>query len=205
MKIAIINIGMGNLTSVKNAFLCLGYEASTVNNPEELASADRIVLPGVGAFGDAMNRLKAGNWINALTEEVRERETPFLGICLGMQILGTIGREHGEHEGLGWVPGNVERLKVTPPFRIPHIGWNDVVFAEKCCMYESMGDSGIFYFVHSYVLHPDDPSVITGTCDYCGKFAASIRTGNIWATQYHPEKSQKAGLRVLKNFAGGGA
>jgi glutamine amidotransferase len=204
MKVAIIDIGMGNLTSVKNAFLTLGCETSLVSNPEDLATADRIVLPGVGAFGDAVCRLHSNGWIKVLNEEVRVRKTLFLGICLGMQVLGTTGKEYGEHAGLNWVSGTVERLSVEPPCRIPHIGWNDVTYPKKSAMYDLMGESGVFYFVHSYVLHPDDPSIITGICNYGESFAASIEADNIWATQYHPEKSQKSGLQVLKNFIHGG-
>lgn len=205
MKITIIDIGMGNLNSVKNAFEILGGLTDIIRNPTDLHSADRIILPGVGAFGDAMTRLHEGGWIPVLKEEVSSNEKPFLGICLGMQVLATRGKEHGDHAGLGWIPGVAERLPGSANHRIPHIGWNDVIYQKGHTMYREMGDSGVFYFVHSFVLHPEEPEIISGICDHSEQFAASIQMKNIWATQYHPEKSQKAGLRVLKNFLQSGA
>lgn len=201
MEVAIINYGMGNLRSVANAFGALDCPAEIVVNPEELSRADRIVLPGVGAFGDGMDNLRRGGWIERLNEEVCQKRKPFLGICLGMQLLATTGLEHGTHEGLGWVPGVSRRI---PPgdasLRVPHIGWNDVRFCKKDGLFASLNEEQTFYFVHSYILAPDDPHVVSGVCSYGIDFPASIETGNIFATQFHPEKSHRAGLAVLKNF-----
>jgi imidazole glycerol-phosphate synthase subunit HisH len=202
-RIGIVDYGMGNLTSVLNAFVALGADAAILRKPEEADGADRLVLPGVGAFGDGMANLKRAGWIDVLEREVRGRGKPFLGICLGMQLLATEGTEHGVHGGLNWIPGRVERLEPgDASLRVPHIGWNDVRFEKKDGLYAGLGDSGVFYFVHSFALKPNDPSAISGLCAYGVEFAASVEVGNIAATQFHPEKSQKAGLRVLRNFVG---
>ena len=131
---------------------------------------------------------------------MRQRGKPFLGLCLGQQLLAATGTEHGAHLGLGWIAGSVDRLAPGAGLRIPQIGWNDVQFTPGSRMYAGLGESRNFYFVHSYVLLPQDASLVNGVCEHGQSFAASIESGNIWATQYHPEKSQKAGLAVLKNF-----
>lgn len=200
MKIGIIDIGKGNLTSVKNAFESLGCLPSIIQAPDELHHIDRIILPGVGAFGDAMEQLKAGGWIPVLNEEVNSNEKPFLGICLGMQVLVTQGHEHGTYPGLGWIRGEAVRLHGSDDHRIPHIGWDDVQYQPNQTMYSGMSGTGDFYFVHSYIIHPEEEEIVSGICDYGERFAASIQVKNIWATQFHPEKSQKLGLKVLKNF-----
>ena len=200
-KIAIIDYGMGNLRSVANAFISLSATVSVARDPNDLAAADMIVLPGVGAFGDGMNNLRSRGWVGALDEEVRQKGKPFLGICLGMQLLATRGMEHGSHEGLNWISGTVERIACDDPsIRIPHIGWNDVLFTRNEKLYAGLGESQTFYFVHSYVLLPKDQSLTNGVTSYGVTFAASVETGNICATQFHPEKSHRAGLAVLKNF-----
>jgi len=205
MKLVIIDYGMGNLTSVANAFASLGARPEIIVHPGEMEGADRIVLPGVGAFGDGMASLRSGGWIDPLHRAVLEEGTPFLGICLGMQILASEGTENGHHEGLGWIPGSVERIATgDPDVRVPHIGWNDVRFLKDTGMYRGLGDSRTFYFVNSYVLQPEDPSVISGTFTYGREYVASIEAGPVAATQFHPEKSQKAGLAVLKNYLGSG-
>ena len=201
MELAIINYGMGNLQSVANAFSVLGCQAQVTSRPEDLRMAERIVLPGVGAFGDGMDALQAAGWIDVLEEEVRHKGKPFLGLCLGMQLLATTGTEHGRHAGLNWIPATVERIESDDPaIRVPHIGWNDVWFSKKDGLYSGLGDSEVFYFVHSYVLCSEDTTVISGFCSHGIEFAASVEMDNILATQYHPEKSQKAGLKVLQNF-----
>lgn len=201
MKLVIIDYGMGNLRSVSNAFGALGCLVNVSNRPADLKTAERIVLPGVGAFGDGVRNLKTLGWIDALEEEVRHKGKPFLGLCLGMQLLATTGTEHGLHQGLNWIRGIVERISSDDPaIRVPHIGWNDVSFTKKEGLYAGLGTSCVFYFVHSYVLRPQDPDVTSGICSYGVEFVASIETGNIWATQYHPEKSQRGGLKVLQNF-----
>lgn len=200
--IAVINYGMGNLRSVVNAFTMIGAPVAVANGAEELRRATHIVVPGVGAFGDGMRNLRCGGWVEVLDEEVRRKGKPFLGICLGMQILARMGTEHGRHEGLGWVEGSALMLPPgEPPLRLPHIGWNDVRFVRPSRLYRDLGSSQTFYFVHSYALFPEDPTTTSGVCEYGKEFAASIEFGNVFATQFHPEKSHKAGLAVLKNFA----
>jgi len=198
-KVTIIDYGMGNLQSVINAFMAVGAKVTVTDCPQDLYNADRIVLPGVGAFGDGMKNLRDRGWIEVLKNEVLVKKKQFLGICLGMQLLATTGTEHGRHTGFGWIPGTVEKF---PDCRlpVPHIGWNDVYFTNKNSLFAGLGDAQVFYFVHSYVLRPEDPSVISGKCTYGIDFAASIESDNIFATQFHPEKSHKAGLAVLKNF-----
>lgn len=201
VRIAIIDYGMGNLRSVMNAFASLGADARVAEVPADLASADRIVLPGVGAFGDGMENLRRLGWIPALEREVREGGKPFLGICLGMQLLATEGTEFGAHKGLGWIPGAADRIQPSDPsLRVPHIGWNDVRFVRRNGLFAGLGETDTFYFVHSYALMPEDGGIVSGVCDYGGEFAAGIESGNLYATQFHPEKSQKAGMSVLRNF-----
>lgn len=186
-----------------NAFQACGAEAGLVTDPNALRGADAIVLPGVGAFAAAMGKLRASGFADALTVEVLEKGVPFLGLCLGLQLLATVGFEHGEQAGLNWVPGAARRLTVpdeTPDLRVPHMGWNDVRFTKRDGLYAGLGESACFYFVHSYVFYPDDPDSVSGVTSHGSDFAASIETGNIWATQYHPEKSHAAGLTVLRNF-----
>ena len=199
-RVSIIDYGMGNLRSVANAFKALGGEPEVVSHAEQLVEADRIVLPGVGAFADGMRNLREGGWDEALEQEVRRGGKPFLGLCVGMQLLASVGLEHGETAGLGWVPGVCERLGNGNGLRVPHVGWNEVKFVHGDGMYRGLESSDSFYFVHSYVLRPEDVSVVNGVCDYGGPFAASVETGNVRAAQFHPEKSHRAGLTLLSNF-----
>jgi len=197
----IINYGMGNLRSVSNACEALGRPAKIATDPGDLRDAERIILPGVGAFGDAMTNLAASGWVEVLENEVRRKGKFFLGLCLGMQVLAATGTEFGIHAGLGWIDGTVVRLETgDPALRIPHMGWNSVTVARKDGLLAGIGESPVFYFVHSYVLQPADPSVVTAHCTYGVAFAAVVECGNIQATQFHPEKSHEAGLTVLKNF-----
>ncbi|MEA5549888.1 imidazole glycerol phosphate synthase subunit HisH [Anabaena cylindrica UHCC 0172] len=200
-EVAIIDYGMGNLRSVANAFASFDCSINVTQNPEDLYQASHIVLPGVGAFGDGMENLEVRGWIEVLEQEIREKGKPFLGICLGMQLLATIGTEYGLHQGLNWIPGKVNRLEVhDDSIRVPHIGWNDVNFVKKDCLYQNLSESQVFYFVHSYVFHVEDEGVISGLTAYGSDFVASLEKDNIYATQFHPEKSQNAGIEVLKNF-----
>lgn len=200
-KTAIIDYTLGNIRSVANALQALGAEPVIAATPEALAGCDRIILPGVGAFGDGMRGLEQNGWIEPLAEEVLTKGKPFLGICLGMQLLAETGTEHGRREGLGWLPGTVERLEPGDArLRVPHIGWNDVVARPDSRLFHGLGDAACFYFVHSFVYIPADPAVMTGTCVHGTAFTAAVERDNIFAVQFHPEKSQKAGLAVLKNF-----
>lgn len=199
-SICIIDYGKGNLRSVFNAVEALGAEAGIVNRPADLSRFTHAILPGVGAFGEAMAALRNDGWIDALNQHAMVEKKPFLGICLGMQLIAEKGTEHGDHEGLGWIKGTVTRLQGSQEVRIPHIGWNDVELAGSPMLYDGMQSGSDFYFVHSYALQPTDESCVTGWCHHGAKFVASIEAGNIHATQFHPEKSQKAGLHILKNF-----
>jgi imidazole glycerol-phosphate synthase subunit HisH len=201
IRVAIIDYGMGNLRSVLNAFAVINCPAFITKNADDLCEASHIVLPGVGAFGDGIKNLQVGGWVKILEQEVLQKSKPFLGICLGMQLLATFGYEHGLHRGLNWIPGTVTRLESDDTnIRVPHIGWNDVSFLKKDCLYSGLTDSQVFYFVHSYIFQPEDINVANGITSHGIEFVSGIEIANIYATQFHPEKSQKAGLEVLKNF-----
>jgi imidazole glycerol-phosphate synthase subunit HisH len=200
-SVAIIDYGLGNLRSVANAFASLDSVVEIVSTPASLTAASHIVLPGVGAFGDGIANLRRGGWTEALEQEVRVRRKPILGICLGMQLLAKVGTEHGSWRGLGWIDATVTRLApADQTLRLPHIGWNDVQVVGQPRLLTGLGDSPCFYFVHSYAVVPEDRGVVSGLCDYGASFAASIESGNIFGVQFHPEKSHKAGLLLLKNF-----
>ena len=200
MAIAIVDYGMGNLKSVANAVEAVGHRAKIVARPEEGRHSSGIILPGVGAFGEGMNNLRRAGWIELLEDEVIRRGTWFLGLCLGMQLLATTSNEHGMHEGLNWISGSVERLPASANIRLPHIGWNEVRFVKKHGLYSGLDECETFYFVHSFAFRPQDENAVSGVSSHGEEFAASIEKDNIYATQYHPEKSQKAGLCVLNNF-----
>ncbi|HKV41456.1 MAG TPA: imidazole glycerol phosphate synthase subunit HisH [Blastocatellia bacterium] len=204
-RIGIINYGMGNLRSVSNAFEAVGATAVILSHPDDLSKADKVVLPGVGSFGEGMKNLREGGWTEALEGEVRCKGKPFLGLCLGMQLLATTGTEGGVNSGFGWVPGTVVKVERGGDLRVPHVGWNDVLFTKPSLLFSGLGQSATFYFVHSFVLRPDSPDQVTGLCSYGGDFTASIEYQNIYATQFHPEKSHRAGLAVLRNFLEAGA
>ena len=201
-KIGIVNYGMGNLRSVCNALSSLGASPFIAERPEDLPAAEAVILPGVGAFGDGMNNLRAAGWIEVLEQEVRQKGNPFLGICLGMQLLATTGTEHGTHPGLGWIPGVARRIcPANPSLRLPHIGWNDVQPRRASKLFPAQ-DPQVFYFLHGYVLAPEGQAgeAVTATCVYGEEFAATLEQDNILATQFHPEKSQQAGLSLLRRF-----
>jgi glutamine amidotransferase len=202
--VGIIDYGMGNLRSVWNAFRFIGTDAIIMSNAAELEKAHAVVLPGVGAFGDGMRNLHERGWVDALEAHVRRKGKPLLGICLGMQLLATTGFEHGVNAGLNWIQGVVERIPAAPDnpaIRVPHVGWNDVRFTKGDGLYAGLGEARSFYFVHSYHMKPADPTIIGGVCDHGVALAASIEVDNVWATQFHPEKSHQAGLTILRNFA----
>jgi imidazole glycerol-phosphate synthase subunit HisH len=200
IDVLVVDYGMGNLRSVVNALAAVGGDAVISNSPGALREARRVVLPGVGAFGDAMRNLRQEGWIEALERDVRAGGKPFLGLCLGMHLLATHGTESGTVDGLGWIPGAVGRLDTAGALRVPHIGWNEVTILRQDGLFAGLGGSRDFYFAHSFVLRPDDPSVASATCTYGETFAAAIESGNVHATQFHPEKSQSAGLAALRNF-----
>ena len=200
-SVALIDYGMGNLRSVRNALEGLGATVTVVGAASQLASHDRVVLPGVGAFGDAMENLNRAGWPEALGEHAQVKQRPFLGICLGMQLLAARGTEHGDHPGLGWFSGEVRKLERPPPHRIPHMGWNEVRARSRAGLLRDLAADASCYFVHSFAFVPDDETVVTGVTEYGGiDFVSVIERGNIVATQFHPEKSQKHGLGLLARF-----
>lgn len=199
-RIAIIDYQMGNLRSVQKAFERVGHAATITSDPAEVAAADKLVLPGVGAFPDAMAELTRRGLVEPIHEAIAAGK-PFLGICLGLQLLFEVGYEGGECAGLGVLPGKVVRFELAPPLKVPHMGWNRVTIRQRPPLWKGIADGTFFYFVHSYYVVPRDPQVVALECDYGGPFCAAVWRGNLFATQFHPEKSQAAGLAVLKNFA----
>ncbi len=198
--IAIIDYGLGNLTSVLNAFERMDIPAKITNVLEEIRAADRIILPGVGAFGEGMENLRRLNMIGALREEVLIKKKPFLGICLGMQLLFQKGFEGGEFDGLGWIEGKVVKFE-SGELRIPHVGWNDVQCNLSSPLLSGGRETQTFYFVHSYYVLPADKGIIIGRCNYGLEFCAILQKENIFGVQFHPEKSQQEGLGILRKFA----
>jgi imidazole glycerol-phosphate synthase subunit HisH len=199
-RIAIIDYQMGNLRSVQKAFEKVGHAATITSDPAELAAADRIVLPGVGAFGDAIAELKRRELVQPIKAAIATGK-PFLGICLGLQLLFDVGYEGGEFEGLGVLRGKVVRFELPRELKVPHMGWNRGTFKRRPPALEGLADGTYFYFVHSYYVVPEDESVVAIEADYGRPFCAAVCQGNLFATQFHPEKSQADGLRLLKNFA----
>jgi len=198
-RVVIVEYGMSNLQSVQNALESLGCSAEITSDPVAIRSADRLILPGVGAFGNAMARLRERGLIEPMRDAVNEGK-PFLGICLGMQLLADESFEHGQHEGLHFIPGSVRRLSIGEGLRIPHIGWNSVARSDTCPLYQGVKQESDFYFVHSYYYDAAEVSDVNGWCTYGMKFAASVGRGRVFGVQYHPEKSHRAGLTLLKNF-----
>jgi glutamine amidotransferase len=198
--IAIIDYGMGNLRSVQKGFEKCGHQATITNDPAMLAKAEKVVLPGVGAFGDAMAELRRRELVEPVREAIHSGK-PFLGICLGLQLLFETGYEDGQHEGLGLLPGEVRRFEVPREYKVPHMGWNELAIRRRAPILEGIAEGSHFYFVHSYYVAPSDTSVIAAEANYPEPFTAVIWRDNLFATQFHPEKSQADGLRLLKNFA----
>jgi glutamine amidotransferase len=204
MRITIIEFGMGNIKSVANAFMEIGVEVTVSSAPEEVKRADALVLPGVGAFKKGMENLHKLNLVDLLHQEVRDSKKPFLGICLGMQLIAMEGYEHGKTPGLGWIPGQVVEIHpVEKKYRVPHIGWNELqVLSENSTLFRGLGSNPVCYFVHSYYLkvQQDHKDIITATCWHGEELTAAVQLDNIFGFQFHPEKSQRAGLKILDNF-----
>jgi glutamine amidotransferase len=199
--VVVVDYDMGNVQSVANAVELLGWPVRVTSEPVAVEQASHLIVPGVGSFADGMRRLRERALDRLLEEQVMRRRIPFLGICLGMQVLAEWGEEGGRTPGLGWVPGRVTRLRaVERGLKLPHMGWNDVIPTGDDVLYAGMPRGSSFYFVHSYHLADTDPAVISGICDYGDQWCASLRKGYIFGTQFHPEKSQRDGLRLLKNF-----
>jgi len=196
--IAVLDYGIGNLGSVLKAFRHVGAEAALVTRPDAARSADALVVPGDGAFGAAMDEIQRRGF-GDLLREAASAGRPVLGICIGMQILFEESSEHGRHRGLGLLPGHVKRLETTLP--VPHMGWNRLEVERRPKLLEGIPDDAHFYFVHSYFVVPEDASVIATRTDHGGRFVSMIARDNMFATQFHPEKSQRVGLKLLDNFA----
>jgi glutamine amidotransferase len=198
--IAIIDYQMGNLRSVQKGFERVGHSATITSDPAVLSRAEKVVLPGVGAFGDAMAELKRRDLVAPIRQAI-DAGKPFLGICLGLQLLFDAGYEGGRYEGLGILRGEVVRFDVPHELKVPHMGWNELSFRRRPPALAGLAEGTHVYFVHSYYVVPADEGVIATETDYGGRFCSSIWRENVFATQFHPEKSQSDGLAILKNFA----
>ena len=199
--IGIVDYGMGNLLSVYNAFDYLGAAVTICKHPEDLAGVDRIVIPGVGAFKDCIDKINQTGFFEALNEEVIKNAKPTLGICLGMQVMGTRSFEGGEFIGFGWFDADIVRLAPSDPtHRIPNIGWNTIKYNKGVPLFNGLTEEPDFYFVHSYYMKANDPKDVVAVYDYTYDVTASVLKNNIFATQFHPEKSQEFGLKILENF-----
>ena len=198
--IAIIDYQMGNLRSVQKGFEQVGHKATITADPADLAKAEKIILPGVGAFEDAMSELRRRGFVDPIRQAIQEGRH-FLGICLGLQLLFETSYEGGEFEGLGVLEGSVRRFEVPRELKVPHMGWNQARFVRRAPIFAGLDDSTHFYFVHSYYVEPANHEVISVEADYPTPFCAAIWRDNLYATQFHPEKSQTDGLQILKNFA----
>ncbi|HVC98002.1 MAG TPA: imidazole glycerol phosphate synthase subunit HisH [Pirellulales bacterium] len=198
--IAIVDYGMGNLRSVQKGFERVGHTATISNDPTVIAKAGKVVLPGVGAFPDAIGELRRRELVKPILDAI-DAGKPFLGICLGLQLLFEVGWEGGRHEGLGVLAGEVVRFDVPNDYKVPHMGWNQVAIRKPAPLLAGLADGAHVYFVHSYYVVPADRSVIATETEYPDPFTSMIWRDNLYATQFHPEKSQADGLRILKNFA----
>ena len=208
MTVAIVDYGSGNLRSAAKAFeraaadRGLGKRIVVTSDPETVLKAERIVLPGVGAFADCMAGLSAlPGMVDALEQSVLRRGRPFFGICVGAQLLAAHGLEHGVYPGLGWLGGDVVRIEAKDSaLKVPHMGWNDLIFRRRHPVFDGLADGAQVYFVHSYVIRPADAEVVVAEADHGGRFPAAVGRDNIVGTQFHPEKSQANGLSIIGNF-----
>ena len=203
--INIIDYEMGNLRSVEKAFESLGFAVRVSGDPADIKTADKVVLPGVGAFRDCINNLRNGGFVEPLLEHI-EAGKPMLGICVGMQMLFDVSEEFGQHQGLGLIPGKVVRfpagmVESNERLKVPHMGWNNISIKQQSPLFKGIEDKSFVYFVHSYYCAAEDSSDVAATCRYGDvEFSASIWRDNIMATQFHPEKSQTVGLSIFRNF-----
>lgn len=198
--LVIVDYGMANLRSVQKAFERVGHAAVITSDPNRMAEAEKLVLPGVGAFQDAIARLRDAQMVPALTDHIQAGK-PFLGICLGLQLLFTKSFEDGEHEGLNLFTGDVVRFPDVPGLKVPHMGWNQLRVRRPCPLFRDLPNDSAVYFVHSYYVAPRDGALTATETDYPTPFTSAIWRDNVYATQFHPEKSQRVGLAMLRNFA----
>ena len=198
--IAIIDYDAGNMKSVEKALQYLGEETITTRNREEILQADGVILPGVGSFKDAMEKLESYHLVEVI-RECAERKIPFLGICLGLQLLFESSEESPGVEGLHLLDGKVVKIPATEDIKVPQIGWNSLTFPHKGRLFEGVEENAYVYFVHSYYLKAEDPQIVKATTEYGVTIDASVEQGNVFACQFHPEKSSRVGLKILENFA----
>ncbi len=197
--IAIVDYQMGNLRSVQKALERVGHAATITDDPQKIAAADKLVLPGVGAFGDAMRELRNRDLIQPIRDFIAKGR-PFLGICLGLQLLFDESDEGGTQAGLAVIPGRVVRFDLPRPYKVPHMGWNQIRVRRRPPLLDGVAEDAYFYFVHSYYVVPADQAVVALEANYPEAFCAMAWRDNVYATQFHPEKSQADGLRLLRNF-----
>lgn len=197
--VAVIDYDAGNIRSVEKAVAVLGKQAVVTRRPDEILAADHVILPGVGAFGDAMEKLQKYDLVGIIRETVAKR-TPFLGICLGLQLLFESSEESEGVEGLGILPGKIVRIPEEKDLKIPHIGWNSLSYPNQGRLFQGVPEQSYVYFVHSYYLQADDAEIVKATTEYGVLIHASVEKDNIFACQFHPEKSSETGMRILKNF-----
>ena len=198
--IAIIDYDAGNLKSVEKALMHLGEECMITGDAQEILSADKVILPGVGSFGDAMSNIRRLG-LESVIKEVAAKGTPFLGICLGLQLLFESSDETPGVEGLGILKGKIVRIPDKEGLKIPHVGWNSLHLQNNGRLFEGLGENPYVYFVHSYYLEAEDEQIVKATTDYSTCIHASVEQGNVFACQFHPEKSSTVGLKILENFA----
>ena len=197
--IAILDYDAGNIKSVEKAVQLLGQEVTITRDRREVLNADKVILPGVGAFGDAMEKIRQYGLYEVI-HEVTEQGTPFLGICLGLQLLFERSEESPGVEGLGILKGEILRIPETPGLKIPHMGWNSLDFRNNGRLFEDLPEESYVYFVHSYYLRAADEKIVTAVTEYGTQIHASVEQGNVFACQFHPEKSSDVGIQILKNF-----
>lgn len=197
--VAVIDYDAGNMKSVEKAMLALGEDVAVTRDREEILAADHVILPGVGSFGDAMEKLHRYRLTEAIGEVVR-RGTPFLGICLGLQLLFESSEESEGVAGLGILPGKIVRLPEDQGLKIPHIGWNSLGYPHGGRLFAGIPEGAYVYFVHSYYLQAAEPQIVTATTEYAAHIHASVEKGNVFACQFHPEKSSDVGMKILQNF-----
>jgi glutamine amidotransferase len=198
--VGIVDYGLGNLRSVAGAVSRLGYDPRVTSDPEELAGCSKLILPGVGAFGDGMRNLRQRGLVDVLNRLVHDDAKPILGVCLGAQLLARDGDEFGRHEGLGWIDASVRRLQPPAGFHVPHVGWNELHQRGQSVLFDGLDDDALFYFVHSFRIEADRPEIVKGETEHGIPIAAVVEQGNVYGAQFHPEKSQRAGLKLLDNF-----
>ncbi|MCD8055079.1 MAG: imidazole glycerol phosphate synthase subunit HisH [Lachnospiraceae bacterium] len=201
MSIVIVDYDAGNLRSVEKALRLLGEDPLVTRDPEQIRTADKVILPGVGAFGDAMENLNRFGLTEVL-RQVAAQGTPFLGICLGMQLLFERSDESAGAEGLGVLPGEILRIPPSPGLKIPHMGWNSLELTPGARLFQGVENGAYVYFVHSYYLKAREESIVAATTEYSVHIHASVESGNVFGCQFHPEKSSSVGLTILKNFVG---